>query len=156
MSGLARSASAPVSDLCLVNEESCGLIRSQPKRRARRTIHIGSGATGAADRMVVIIAHAVFVKRRGAGGLDAPDQPFFHQNTESVIHRLAGNCANLRSHRLCNGLRRAVWPASNRPHHRQALGSDGDFVLTEDICWLTHKGRFERVLDTVKILLASD
>ena len=105
--------------------------------------------------MVVVVAHPVFVAGRRAGGLDASDQALVGQDTERVVHRLAGDGADLRPHRLGHVVRGAVRPTGHRPQHGQTLGRDLEAVVTQKVGgiegWVHRRGLIlGLILDLVK------
>ena len=53
------------------------------------------------------------------------------EDAEGVVHRLAGDGADLGPHDLVDVVRGAVRPAGHRPQHRQALGRDLQAVPAE-------------------------
>jgi len=83
--------------------------------------------------VVVVVTHAVFIEGRGAGGLDAPDYAFFHEDTDSIINRLPGNCAYLGTHIFGDGIRGGVWLRGHRPQHRQPLRRHRETVFAEGV-----------------------
>jgi hypothetical protein len=74
--------------------------------------------------VVVIVARPIFVKGRGPGGLNAPDDAFVGQDPEGVVNRLFGNGPDLGAHFLGECVRRGVGAMRDRPKHSDALGGD--------------------------------
>src|SRR5262245_54154455 len=58
-------------------------------------VHIDRVSAGATDQVVVVVANAILVECRRAGGLDAPEESLLDQHAEGVVHRLSRDGADL-------------------------------------------------------------
>ena len=89
----------------------------------------------------MVVADPVLVARRGPGGLDAPDEAFVGQDAEGVVHRLAGDDADLGPYDLGDVVRRAVRSTGHRRQNGQALSRDLDTVSAKEIGFLVRHDR---------------
>src|SRR5438046_9364503 len=79
LSAHARGASAPEDDLGFVDLVAGLVGGGQAGRVAHRAVDVDHRAAGAADEMVVVVAHSVLVASRRPGGLDATQEAFAGQ-----------------------------------------------------------------------------
>ena len=145
--GEAIGTEAPVNHLRFVDPETVFFLRRQAGRVADGAIDIHGLAAAPADQMVVVVADPVLVKGGGAGRLDPPDEPAFHQHAERVIDRLFGNRADARPDILGDRIGRGMLPFRDRPHHGQTLGRDRDSMFSEQGGGIGHETRLGFVLE---------
>jgi len=81
----------------------------------------------------MVVANPVLVARRRPGGLNASDEALFDQDGEGVVHRLAGNDADLVPYGLGDVVRRPVGLTRHRRQNGQALSRYLDTVSAEQI-----------------------
>ena len=130
VSGEALGAAAPVDHLGLVELETRVVGRGQARHGTDRAVDVDHPAARAADQVVVVVAGPTLVPRRRPGGLDAPDEAPVGQDAEGVVHRLAGDDADLGPHGPGDVVRRAVRSTGHRRQNGQSLRRDLDTVAT--------------------------
>src|SRR4051812_27338605 len=96
---LTGGALTPVDDFGLVDAVPGGIGRLQAWRSPDGAVDVHHPAARSADHVVVVVADAVLETSRGPGGLDPSDETVVGQHAEGVVHRLAGDHADLRPHR---------------------------------------------------------
>jgi hypothetical protein len=74
--------------------------------------------------MVVVVADPILEASRRAGGLNAPDEAFGHQEAEGVVHRLERDGTDLGPDDLGHAIGRDVRLTRDRPQDGQSLGRD--------------------------------
>lgn len=130
--GEALGAAAPVDHLGLVDLESRVGGGDQARRRTDCAVDIDHPAAGATDQVVVVVAGAAFVPCRRPGRVDAPNQTLFGENAEGVVHRLAGNGADLLPDGRDDVVRGAVRSTRHCRQNGKALSSDLNTVSSEE------------------------
>ena len=90
-----------------------------------RAVHIDGFSAAAADEVVVVVASAILVAGRGAGGLDSADQSFFRKQRNGVVYRLPRDRPDLRPYLPGNIIRRGMRPTRHRPQHGKTLRCHG-------------------------------
>jgi hypothetical protein len=124
-------ACTPVDDFRFLNPVTCPVRWRQTGHLAHGAVDVHGLAADAADQMVVIIAHAIFVASRGPGRLNPSDEPLLGKRPKRVIHSLPRNGsnlgANLHSHFVCRGVR----PACQHLQHSHTLGSHLEPTVTQ-------------------------
>ncbi|HPW54576.1 MAG TPA: hypothetical protein PLP31_02475 [Thermoanaerobaculaceae bacterium] len=131
--GTALRTAAPEDHLCLVDLESTVIGWGEARCDADRAIDIDHPPTIAANHVMVVVTGAILEARRRPGRLDAADQAPLGQDGQSVVHRLAGDDADLGPHGLDHIICRAMWSARHRREHRQALGGNLNTVAAEEV-----------------------
>ena len=107
------------------------VVRLQAGSAADRAADVFGLTAGATDKMMVVVAHAVFVARRRIRGLDAADDAFFREDVQDVIDRLTRDRADLLAGALGDGIGGRMRMAGDRAQHRQALRRDRQLVLAK-------------------------
>ncbi len=74
--------------------------------------------------MVMVVSRPIFVKGRGPGGLNSPDDAFVGQDPEGVVNCLSRHDPNLCANVLGEGVRRGVGAIGHRSQHGDALRGD--------------------------------
>lgn len=90
---LAGGASAPIRDLCFVNDKSVRVARGDTGRDSNGAIDVDHRAAGPTDEMVVIVPHTRVVPRGRARRFDAPGEADTFQRVEDVVYSLGRNAA---------------------------------------------------------------
>jgi hypothetical protein len=80
---------------------------------------------------MMVVPYPILISGRRPGRLDAPDEAVLGQDAEGVVHRLAGDGADLGPHVLVDVVGGAVRSTGHRSHDRQTLRRDLQPVLTE-------------------------
>ena len=119
--GDAVGTSPPVDDLGLVDLVARVVGGGQAGGVTDRAVDVDGLPARPADEVVVVVADAVLVPGRRAGGLDAPEQPLLGERPEHVVHRLARDGAERGPHDLLDLVGGAVRRGVHRPQHRDAL-----------------------------------
>ena len=127
----ALGASAPVDDLGLVDLVARVVGGREARRVADRAVDVDHLAAGAADQVVVVVAHAVLVAGRASRRAGCAGEALVGEGAEDVVDGLAGHGADLGPHRLVDVVGRAVGPVGHRPQHGQPLGRHVQPVPTE-------------------------
>ena len=98
--------------------------------------------------MVVVVTDAILEASRRPRRLNAADQAFGDQQRERVVDRLKGDRADFGPNDVGDGIGGDMRLSRYRAEYREALRSDLDAALTEEICRLgTHSGRIDQKLD---------
>ncbi len=132
---------APVDDLRLVDFVPLVVAGGQTGRVVDGAIDICEVSAGSADKVVMVVADAVLIAGRGTDRLDAPDQSLLDQDGQGVVHRLAGDGADLAPGRLGDAVRRHVRLGRHRAQDGQALRRDLQPVLSQQGRGIWH-GRY--------------
>jgi hypothetical protein len=149
--GEALGAAAPVDHLSFIDLVSRVVGGRQARRGTDRAVDVDHAAARTADQVVVVVADPVLMARRRPGRLDAPDQALFDQDAEDVVHRLAGDDADLSPYDPGDGVRRDVRSTRHRRQNGQALRRDLNAMLAQQALCIARHVRVIRVdLDVVK------
>lgn len=110
-----RGATAPVHDFCFIDFETCVVGSRQAWGRTDRAIHIDDDSAPATDDVMVVVADTVFVQSRGANGLNAANETFLREHSESVVYRLTRYRSDFGPGHLDNPICRDVGSRGNGP-----------------------------------------
>jgi len=101
--------------------------------------------------MVVVISDAIFVKCRGACGLDAANQALFDQDSQRVIYGLARDRSNFATHQFSQFVGGAVRMFRDDAEHCQPLCRYLQAVSAEQLFGIrNHRFFLCQILDSVK------
>lgn len=128
---LAGRAEAPVDHFGFVDLEAVVVMRLEARGAADGAADVLGLTAGAADEVMMVVADAVFVTRRGVGWLDAPDDAFVREDVQDVVDRLAGNRAQQGARTDGDFVGGGVRMMRDGPQHRQTLRRDGQVVLAK-------------------------
>ena len=134
-------AGAPVDHFGLVDLEAMVRMGLEAGGFTDGATDVFGLAAGTADEVVMIVADAVFVARRGIRRLDAADDALVREDIQDIIDRLPGNRAQLATHALREVIRGGVGMAGDRAEDGQPLRCDGQVVLAKGGFRVAHRPR---------------
>jgi len=150
--GLAIRTAAPINDLGLVHVVALGVGCRETRSETGRAIDIDDTAATSTDQMVVVVAHAIFEARGRAGGLNAADETFDHQDAKSVVHRLERDGPDVGPDDLGHTVRRDMGLSRDRAQHRQSLRGDLQTALAKEVSRVgCHVDRLAQFLGIIQI-----
>jgi hypothetical protein len=86
--------------------------------------------------MVMVVANASFEAGRRSCGLNTSNEALGVQNSETVVHRLKRDRADLLPDGLRHGVGGDVGPTGNGPQNRQSLGGYLNAALPKKLRWI--------------------
>ena len=98
---------------------------------ADRTVNVEHLPTTAANQVVVVIAHAVFIAGGRADRLNALEQACLDQSAKCVVDRLPRNRTDFIACHLCNFFSGGMWIVGDCSQYCDALGRDLDPMPAE-------------------------
>ena len=128
---LAGGAGAPVDHFGFVDLEAMVRMGLEAGGFADGATDVFGLAAGTADEVVMIVADAVFITRRGIGGLDASDDAVVGEDAQDIIDRLTRDRADVLADAFGQGVGSGVRMTRDGPEDGQALGRDGQVVLAK-------------------------
>jgi hypothetical protein len=91
-------AETPVHDLSFIDHKAMVGACGEAGSVARGTVNIGDSAAGAANHMVVVIAHPRLVAGDRSGWFDLTDQAYCGERSQNVINGLRGYARKITAH----------------------------------------------------------
>lgn len=117
-------ATAPIDNLGLIDLEAVIFLNVETWGRSDGAVDIEDQAAASAHQMMVVVANAVFVSSRRAGGLNPTDQTLVGEDGDRVVDRLPGDRADLVSHDLGQLLGGGMGASGDGLHDRKTLCRD--------------------------------
>jgi hypothetical protein len=134
-------ACTPIDDFRFLDPVAGPIRRSQTGHRAHRAVDVHGLPANAADQMMVIIAHPIFVASRRPGRLNPPNQPLLSERPQRVVHRLPRNGPDLRANLPGNFVRRRMRPPRQHLEHGHPLGGHPQPTSTQEFSRITRHAR---------------
>jgi hypothetical protein len=88
----------PEGHLRLIDLVAEGVARLETRRRTDHTVHVSHVAADTTDEVMVIVAHASFIASGRSHGLNSAEKVVVHQHVERVVHGLARDSAEVKTH----------------------------------------------------------
>ncbi len=143
----------PIDDLGFVDLVTVTVRCGEARSVADCTIDISHLPAAAANQVVMIVRDSYFEAGRRPGRLNTAHQPLVRQDSESVVDRLPGDCADLGADCLGDIVCRSVGPFRHRPQNGETLSCDLKSMLAKKVGWFEgwrHTDILCQTLDYVK------
>lgn len=128
---LASLATSPVCDFGFVDFKSVVVGSIETWSHTDRAVNVNHMTAIPADEMVMIVIHAVFIKRWRAHWLNSTQHAFFYQCVQRVVDRLSRDGAKGRNGEIADLICSGVGLAGDCLQNRQSLRGDTEAVLAQ-------------------------